>query len=143
MYCSVDDILADVTEQTAIRLTNDSDDQDGINEALLVDKIIEISRYIDTAIKSQYTVPIEDEGDLAFLKPIAVSLVVCSLYQRRFPLEYSDALSERRKQAMADIDKVQKGIIKLTESGTVATRPGYFMVSKRDRMFPDEDLSRY
>jgi phage gp36-like protein len=142
MYCTIEDIIADITEVQLIRLTNDFDDANSVDKGLAEKKITEVSSYIDGAIRQHYTVPITNEDDLRFLKPLCVDLVVCALYQRRFPLDYSDALANRRKAAISEIDKIQKGTTQLV-SGTPDSKPGYFRVSSRVRIFDDDMMERY
>lgn len=142
MYCTISDIIAEITEAQLIRLTNDYDDAHSVNESMVESKIVEVSSYIDSAIRRHYVVPITDEDDLKFLKPICVDLVVCALFQRRFPIEYSDALSSRRKAAINEVEKIQRGTTQLV-SGTSESKPSYFKVSTRVRVFDDAMMERY
>ena len=142
MYCTINDIIANITEDQLISITNDQDNANSVVESIVNDKISEISSYIDGAIRSSYTVPITDADDLKFLKPIATDLVVCALYQRRFILEPLDGMISRRKAAISEIEKIQKGITSLN-SGTPETRPGNIRVSSRTKLFDDDTLERF
>ena len=81
--------------------------------------------------------PITDTDDLALLKKICVALVVTELYFRRLGLDYSDSIQARRKEAMDNLDKIQKGIIKL-KSGNTNSKPLFYRVSQTIRSFGDE-----
>jgi phage gp36-like protein len=127
---------------TLISLTDDSAQPSDLNNGIINNKIIEVGSYIDSYLTSRYPVPVTDANDLLKIKPICISLVVCDLYQRRLGLDYSDSLVSRRKLAIADLEKIQKGIIKLG-SGSAETRPSVHKVSDRTRFFTEESMSTF
>jgi phage gp36-like protein len=144
MYCTIENIIADISEATLIELTSDAvaPAEKETNEALVTSKIEEVSRMIDTYLTSRYPIPVVNTDDLLRLRPIAVSLVVCELYQRRIGLDYSESLQARRRDATAQLEKIQKGVIVLS-AGTPDTRPSFYRTNKRTRIFTDETFLGY
>ncbi len=142
MYCTIEDILADISETILIELTNDSSDVVGYDSDMVKNKIGSISQYMNAFLKGRYPLPISDEGDLEILKPIAVSLVVCELYQRRMQHEISDALVLRKNNALKDLKNIQSGIIKL-DAGSTSTKPRHYKHTQRTRYFTDDMMEQY
>lgn len=138
MYCTVADIIADITAKTLMELTDDSDVPQIINQSLVEAKINEASKYIDSYLVERYPLPITDARDLQLLKNICVSLVVTELYRRRIGLDYSESLQRRRDEAIENLEKIQRGIIKLN-SGNSEVKPRYFRYSERKRFFSMND----
>jgi len=136
-YCTLNDIIDDIGNRAVLELTDDRDPPVAINETLVNKKIDEASTYIDSYIFERYPMPITDTDDLALLKKICVALVVTELYFRRLGLDYSDSIQARRKEAMDNLDKIQKGIIKL-KSGNTNSKPLFYRVSQTIRSFGDE-----
>ncbi|ROL55652.1 DUF1320 domain-containing protein [Bacteroidetes/Chlorobi group bacterium Naka2016] len=135
MYCTVNDIVADITEKTLIELTDDSSVPENYNTGLIQAKIREASEYIDSYLVERYPLPIIDNSDLEILKGICVSLVVTELFRRRLGLDFSESLQRRRDEAIDNLDKIQRGIIKL-RSGTQSIKPRYYRYTERQRNFP-------
>ena len=136
-YCTINDIIDDIGFRAVLELTDDRDPPVEINQALVNKKIDEASTYIDSYIYERYPMPITNAEDLEILKRICVALVVTELYFRRLGLDYSDSLQARRKEALDNLDKIQKGIIKL-KSGTQSYKPLFYRVSSTIRSFGDE-----
>jgi phage gp36-like protein len=143
MYCTKDDIVADIGERELIQISNDTENATSVDETIVEDKIAEIGVYIDSYLTESVTLPITDANDLLLIKKICVSLVVCDLYQRRLKLDYSDSLSERRKLAVADLEKIQNGKIVLASKKSVSDSSHYSRVSQRTKYFTDESLRGY
>lgn len=143
MYCTIDDIVADIGELELIQISNDTENAEVPDETLIEAKIAEIGVYIDSFISGVASLPISNETDLALIKRICVSLVVCDLYQRRLKLDYSDSLSERRNMAIADLEKIQKGKIMLQSTKTIDESKQPHLVSQRTRFFTAENLRGY
>lgn len=135
MYCTLDDIIADIGYDDLQQITDDH--KTGVvDEGIVQRKIEEVDNYINSYIREHYSLPITSPGGLSVLKKIAVSLVVCELYQRRLGLDYPETLSRRKQDAVADLGKIQKGIINLQENTTNVEKK--YLVSKRNRIFRSE-----
>lgn len=135
MYCTYDDIIADIGYDDLQQLTDDN--KTGVvDEGIVQEKIKDVDEYINSHIQEHYSLPITTPGGLRVLRKIAVSLVVCDLYQRRLGLEYPESLVKRRQDAVADLMKVQKGIINLQQNEPKMQKK--YLVSKRTRRFNSE-----
>lgn len=135
MYCTLADI-SDSIGNDLVRLSNDSDEVDQVNEPLVNSIISSVCKYIDTNLSTSYAVPIVIADDVEFLKPIAVSLVVCELYQKRHPLDYYDSLQARKKSALAELEKITSGGVRLnTGAASLSNDTGTMRVSKREPLF--------
>lgn len=136
MYCTVQDIEVDIGLQTLIMLTDDNKTGAVIDE--IVDKYIsEEESYINSYISNNYTLPITDLSGLNILKQIEVTLVVCDLYRRGIGLNYPETLEMRRASAIADLNKIQKGLITLQAHNESEHK---YVVSKRIRKIDADNL---
>lgn len=146
MYCDVNDIKTDISEETLIDLTNDSRGagSNTVDTTKVTAKIDEATEYINSYLFKRYPLPLSNTEDLKVLKGICVSLVVCELYQRRYPKDYFDNLSERRKLAVANLTKIQSGVMLLRTPTTAneTKRPSSGSVSKRTRVFTDDMINQ-
>ncbi len=134
MYCTINDIIADITEKTLVELTDDSPIPQNYNADLIQAKIREASEYIDSYLVERYPLPITDDSDLEILKGICVTLVVTDLFRRRLGLDFSESLQRRREEAIDNLSKIQRGIIKL-RSGIQLNKPRYYRYTERQRYF--------
>lgn len=141
-YCSIQDVIDDVTEKVLIQITNDVDGAEEVNEEIVLTRIENASNYIDSYLTDHYSVPLTDEDEIKRIKPICISLTVCELYQRRIGLDYSESLVARRRMAIEDLIRYQKGLMKLSK-GNPETKPGFYRVTKLTKLFPDEYLEDY
>ena len=142
MYCILQDIIDDVTERTLIELTNDDDGGLDVNEDLVNAKIDEVCRYIDSNLSVSYTVPITNLDDIKIIRPIAITLVICDLFQRRLSLNYPPSLIQRKKDAMNDLMNIQKGLIQLNPVNS-PSKESCIRVSSRTQIFTDKVLNKY
>lgn len=142
MYCTVENIASDLSLKTLIELSNDYDGAETVNYELVEGVINDQSIYINSYLKGVYPLPIINSEDLVVLKSICISLVVCALYTKRIQLDYPDSLISRRKNAITDLEKIQKGIIKLHSIEQGVEKKSTRYISKRKQIFTDEVLSR-
>ena len=112
MYCTVDDVLSLVPEQTLIALTQDDSTLQEINLENMESAIKYASDKIDAAIRGRYPLPLPQKVDL--LKDIALDLVRHRLYSRRPDgNELPDAVKEGKKSAETDLTKISRGEMSL------------------------------
>lgn len=142
MYCTVNDIVADMGNYDVIQLSNDTNSEE-IDETIVLAKIADIGVYINSYISQVAVLPITDEDDLKLLKGICVSLVACDLFQRRLKLDYSESLSERRERATKDLERIRDGKMHLNSEITNSETVRSSKVSKRTRCFTEENMRRY
>jgi phage gp36-like protein len=135
MYCTFDDIVADIGYDDLQQITDDNNT--GVaDEGIVQKKIQDVEDYINSHIQEHYSLPITTSVGLSVLRKIAVSLVVCDLYQRRLGLEYPESLIHRRQEAISDLQKIQKGIINLQQNEAKIEKK--YLVSNRKRKFDSE-----
>lgn len=145
MYCSVEDIVRSMDEETLKNLTTNNSSEIEYDTDLINVKIDEQSRYIDSYLSGRYLLPITNTNDLKLLNPICVSLVIETIYSRRL-LELPDVIFARKKAVINDLEKIQKGVITLySASGSPAAeeRASSRRTSKVQRYFTDETLRNY
>lgn len=141
MYCKVDDIARAIGTNMLAEATEESKGS-GIVDKTVEDIILSQSNYIDSYLHGRYLLPITDLGDLSVLFNICIILVIDELYSRRL-IELPESFLIRKRSAIADLEKIAKGIIVLNSprliiTGAEGTR--YNSVSKRRQIFTDETL---
>lgn len=145
MYCSVEDIARNIDNSKLRELTTDSSYQNQYDEELIAVNIEEQSVYIDAYLSGRYLLPITNQNDLTILKTICVQLVIEALYSRRI-LELPDSVYIKKKNAVADLEKIQKGIIVLksaNESEQAQEKKHVQKTSKTKKYFTDESLRKF
>jgi phage gp36-like protein len=137
MYCTLQDILDDLTEKVVAQLSNDND-PNSVNNELVTKYIIDSTQLIDGFLRSRYPLPLVK--DHSILKKVCIDIVKYELYKRRGKV--FDSVQNLYKDAMSILEKIQKGMITLDE-GTPETRPGFYYVSERKPVFDKEILDNY
>ena len=138
MYCTITDIIGDLTEIITAQLSNDDSTSKTVDESILTQYISDASDLIDGYLRSRYPLPLISE--YAIIKKVCIDLVKYELYKRRNRM--NDFIQKVQDTAISTLDKIQKGIIKFDE-GTPANRPGFYLVSKRDSVFPKNIWKNY
>jgi phage gp36-like protein len=107
-YCTKDDILARLTEEILIDLTDD-EDAGQVNDAFVDKAIAAADGLINAHAGERYTVPLDPVPDL--LRDASVELAIYNLYSRRrgAPEEWQ----ERYKNNTRLLEKLAKGEINL------------------------------
>lgn len=137
MYCTVQDIVDDLTEKVVAQLSND-DDPNNVNYEIVSKYISEVTQVIDAYLRGRYNLPLVNENSI--LKKVCIDIVKYELYKRRGKV--FDKIQGLYKDGIYTLEKIQKGIITLNE-GTAETRPGFFLVSERDAVFNKTILDNY
>lgn len=122
-YCTQADLIEKLPETDLVSLSNDTEAAI-INSARVNNLISENSDLIDSYLRGSYTLPLSEVPTL--LKTICCYLVIYALYVRRFggdPEGIPQAIQENNKQARADLERIQKGIIVL-DVGDDTDTPG-------------------
>jgi len=138
-YCSLTDLVAAETETALIQLTDDAG-SGSVNETIIDDAMATASSEIDARLRGRVTVP---DAVPDMIKLIAVELAVWNLYRRRFSNNMPDAMLSRRKQALADLDRVAKGEIRITDEQADAKIASSIKVKTRDRIFNDGLMEKF
>ena len=127
MYCTVTDIIDNMTEKTVRELTSDSD---SVNIEIVNAKINEIGSFIDSYLNNQYTLPIINEQDLTILKSICIELVAFGLYNRKHQYSITDDMMFRYNNTIAILKEIQSGK-KTLFTGHPTNNSSVIIVSRR------------
>lgn len=137
MYCTVQDIVDDLTEKVVAQLSND-EEPNVVNDEIVSKYISDVTQIIDGYLRGRYELPIINEHSI--LKKICIDIVKYELYKRRGKV--FDNIQNFYKDGIATLEKIQKGMITLNE-GTAESRPGFFLVSERKPVFDRTKLENY
>ena len=137
-YATTEDLIKAITREK-VTLYSDDGSTGGVNEPNVARAISDADAVIDGYLRSRYTVPLEAPVP-AIIATISVDLAALNLAQRRYPDKLSEAMSERRANAMRILERIASGTITLpitlTQSDAVPTT---IRVSERTRVFDNLD----
>lgn len=137
MYCTVRDIVDDLTKKVVAQLSNDGE-PNVVNNEIVSKYISEVTQIIDGYLRGRYELPLISEHSI--LKKICIDIVKCELYKRRGKV--FDNIQNFYKDGISTLEKIQKGMITLNE-GKTETRPGFFLVSERKPVFDKTKMDNY
>lgn len=137
MYCTVKDIIDDLTEKVLAQLSNDND-PNVINNGIVSKYISDVTQIIDGYLRGRYELPLTKEHSI--LKKICIDIVKYELYKRRGKV--FDNIQNFYQDGIATLEKIQKGMIILNE-GSAETRPSFFLVSEREPVFDKTKINNY
>jgi phage gp36-like protein len=137
MYCTLDDIKNNVIEVVIAQLSNDSDPT-AINEDVVDSFIADATDYIDTFLRTRYTLPLQEKHKL--LREVCIDIVKYKLFKRR------NRLDDQLNKSMDDVNKtllaLQRGTMQLEEPPEVATG-GSIKANSNTRIFTNTMLEDY
>lgn len=146
MYCSLDDLKAAITERVLLQLTDDEKTGQFVaapNAAYsrVVEAIGRVDALIDGYIGGRYVLPLSPVP--AIIKNISINLTICELYSRKHEAVTPEGVSERYKNNIKILEKLQEG--KVVLPGHKKEEPGFSICNKadNDRLFSDTFLSKY
>jgi len=148
MYCILEDIQKQVSQDTLIQLT-DGDQIGEIDSIIVEEAIIYSETLIDGYLRGRYTLPvisIANPNSPDILKILAVDLSIYRLYSRRFQTDTPDSISEKYKNSIRILEQIQKGIISLgIETAGIVPELGEYRTNKNslDREFCRTKLNEY
>jgi phage gp36-like protein len=140
MYCSVNDIIEDLSFETVMPLVNDENlpltgdvgdtlfdltDTDSKGYLRALQAIIDATEQINGYLPAPVT------GSPGILVRICKDISAYNLYSRRFKLSISDSLQTLYDRRISELRDIQKGIIKLNYNvnSAVESTGGYAFVS--------------
>ncbi|MEI8390083.1 MAG: DUF1320 domain-containing protein [bacterium] len=146
MYCLIEDIQKQVSQDTLIQLTDDN--QTGEIDSVIVEEAILYSEsLINGYLRGRYTLPLAINANPPdILKILAVDLSIYRLYSRRFQTDTPDSISEKYKNSIKILEQIQRGIISLgLETAGAAPELGEYRANKsfQDRTFSKQVLNEY
>ena len=146
MYCLIEDIQKQVSQDTLIQLTDDN--QTGEIDSVIVEEAILYSEsLINGYLRGRYTLPLAINANPPdILKILAVDLSIYRLYSRRYQTDTPDSISEKYKNSIKILEQIQRGIISLgLETAGAAPELGEYRANKsfQDRTFSKQVLNEY
>jgi phage gp36-like protein len=127
MYCTLDDIKANLPERRIVELTDDlNPSRSGtINEEIVSKAIEESSVLINSIIGGRYSLPFSDTPPV--LRSICADLSIHNLYGRRLDLEDNPGMRKKYDNAMKLLQMIADGSVSLgvppnAESGNFSVR---------------------
>lgn len=141
MYCTIADILDNVSEDVLIDITNDAGvDATTINENKVNQKIGDVSALIDSFAKKKYQVPFNPVPRV--IKKLAIALTLYELFSLTGIDEERDQhLIRSQKTAMNLLDKISSG--KLTIGVPSPPPDNSLRVESQKRVFSRESLKDF
>ena len=151
MYCSLTDILNDISQDEVIRLTNDENDEledidltdeDDVRVVRVAEQIRSADEEIDGYLRSRYMLPFTTTPGR--LLTISKDISIYNLYKRRFRLELPESIVAIYRQRISELEKIQRGVISL-DIPTADEPESEIVINKSsgDRLFPKDTLSQY
>lgn len=140
-YSTDTDLYDRVSSDLVIQLTDDAN-TGVVNDTILGNIRNDISELIDTYLRARYTVPVDPTP--AILTNIEADLLAHKLYTRRPNYEIPDSIKELKNDAMATLNKLASGAIRLDDN---TPDPGASQIltnkTSTDRIFPSDILDTY
>ncbi len=141
-YCTVRDLIDNMSERVLIQLTDDATPPTAINESRCLAVIEEASEIIDARLKARYSdLPLQ-EPISAMIRGICADIVAYKLYSRRNKGDIENVY-QRYKAALEMLDKIR--LNEQTPNVSNGSASSAYRVSRRksERIFTDDVLARY
>lgn len=150
MYCSITDIVKDLSEAELILLVND----ENLTVTSLAEAPPEIIERIEEQIKAaeseingyiggRYNLPLAEVPDR--VNQICKDIAIYNLYKRRHRLNMAESIVEIYKQCKSDLAKIQGGVITIFAAEPSSGQAGVYVTNKKesDKYFGKEKLDQY
>lgn len=141
-YCTVDDLLASrLSNAELVQLTNDA--ETGVsNPDSVAAAITSASAEIDGYLRGRLALPLNPVPQV--IKDIATALAAYNLFRRRLTVACPESVRADYKDAIAKLDKIQRGSMSITDADA-SRGPGIYKTNKtrRDRLFGKPRLEEY
>lgn len=153
MYCSITDILQDITRSELINLVNDENlavsdvdltEEEDAASVRIIEQINSADDEINSYLRSRYTsLPLAPVP--ARVVQISKSIAIYNLYKRRLRLNMPESIVTEYHDRIKELEKIQKGVINLDVTEVEAVSDSEFSVNKitDDRLFGKETLEQY
>ena len=140
-YCTVSDLVDNMSERVLIQLTDDATPPVAVNEERCLKTIEEASEIIDARLRARYkNLPLQEPS--AMIRGICADIVAYKLYSRRNKGDIENVY-QRYKAALEMLDKIS--LAEQTPDIAGGITGGAYRVSRRkaERVFTDELLRRF
>lgn len=108
-YCTLDDLIKLLPEETLIQLTDDEGAGE-VNQARIDEAVSQADAEIDSYAGGRYGVPLSGPPDL--IRKLSVDIALYHLYSRRVD-EMPATRADRYKAAVRILENIAKGIVTL------------------------------
>lgn len=140
-YCTIKDLIDNISERVLIQLTDDNNPPQAINEDRCLAIIEEASEIIDARLCARFAnLPLQ-EPISAMIRGICADIVAYKLYSRRNKGDIENVF-QRYKAALEMLDKVRLNEQTPKISGSDAGSAYRVSRRKSERIFTDDVLGR-
>ena len=147
MYCTLDDLKQDISEQELMQLTDD-ERLGAVNEGRINTAAGNASELIDGFLRGRYNLPLDPVP--AIVKTIAKEITIYRLFLRKKRQSITKEMTDNYNAQIKLLEKIQKGEITLgveTPSGEdqASDSSGAYKTNKTadDRTFSKEEMEKY
>ena len=139
-YCTQDDILQQLDEDTLVQLTDD-EGSGSVDTDVVTRAISDADATIDAYCQGRYSVPLEPVPGM--IRKISVDISIYNLYSRRADSVPENRL-ERYKNAVRFLEKVASGQISLgAATPAPETTSNSVDIDQNDRIFTRDKMSGF
>ena len=114
-YSTRADVESKLSRARLVELTDDENDESQV-DARIDEAIVRADTKIDSYLRGRYEVPLilTVQGEQDMIRDISTELTIWELYKRRGDFLISESTKERYRDAMKDLENIQKGKISFT-----------------------------
>jgi phage gp36-like protein len=147
MYCTVNDLLGSIREETIIELSDDSDTPTSINVDIVNQMIVQADNEIDGYIRGRYILPLDPVPGV--IKDISVDMSIYNLWTRRPERAAPDAIIKKYNDRIKRLQDIAEGVFLVNAPQLGASdstgKDNYCKTNKtaRDRKFTKEKLKMF
>lgn len=143
MYCTIEDLKTIIPEQDMIELTDDMIPAATIIAANVNKAIADAGELIDGYLRGHYNLPLSPVPGI--IATLACDIAVYRLYARKTRITPPEGVSERYKNALALLAKMQSGDIILGTGSDIAldSNTDHVSFTKQDRIFTRETMKGF
>ncbi|MCO5250706.1 MAG: DUF1320 domain-containing protein [Candidatus Kapabacteria bacterium] len=134
-YCDVSDVVKNLSEEKAKKLSNDID-ASKVDETVINECIINGASLIDGYLRGRYTVPVDEQSGECILKNLNIDLAVTELHERRGKLA-PDLIKERKTKSLERLLLIQKGVILIAVNEKPVNHRVTIAISSPKQVFTD------
>lgn len=139
-YCTQDDIVQQLDEDTLIQLTDD-EGAGSVDTAVVNRAIADAGATIDAYCQGRYSVPLDPVPDM--IRQLSVDIAIYNLYSRRADAVPDNRL-ERYKNAIRFLEKVASGQILLGAATPAPETTGSSVdIDQADRIFTRDKMGGF
>jgi phage gp36-like protein len=143
MYCTISDLKTVIPEQDMIELTDDMVPAAKIIAANVNKAIADAGELIDGYLRGHYRLPLSPVPGI--ISTLACDIAVYRLYARKSRITPPEGVSDRYKNALALLAKMQSGDIMLGAGGDISTESDTDRVGATagDRIFTRQTMKGF